>query len=279
VRIHIGKGSEKIYAAHRVPNLIAGKSVADEHGLQAGFAVFAGRTQSKRDAGLGGIGILQPLTLADGIVGEHDEAIASKNRSDGRIARLAAGSVARTHEDCGAFAAGDLAIGNIEQRCDKKTGLALEDHLANAKAIRLHLADKLGIERRPQRHRADERKNLRAEPRLACLSLGARMNGGDRSSADGFVLRFEVVKILFELQAAEIGGIRSVVLQRGSGVLRRSGRLCDGLRAGESHVREGQREESGKGGSSHGYALILHQRGQVNQGQATSQELRTFRCG
>ena len=92
MRIDLGKRSEKIDAAHGVPNFVLRKGVADQHGLQAGLAVLAGGAHGKRSAGLGGIGILQTLALADGIVGEHDEAVAREDRGDGRIACFAAGS-------------------------------------------------------------------------------------------------------------------------------------------------------------------------------------------
>jgi hypothetical protein len=92
-------------------------------------------------------------------------------------------------------------------------------------------------------------------------------------------LRCEAVKIVIELQTAQVGGVWGTVALRGSSILRRSRRLYGGLRAGESYVQEGQREESGKSGSSHDYALILHQRGPVNHGRTASQVLQTFHYG
>ena len=141
MRINLGKGSKKIHAAHGIPNLVAGKCVADQHRLQAGFAVLACRALGKRRAGLCGIGILQPLALANGIVGKHNKTVAGKDRGYGRIACFAAGSMAWTHDDRSALAVRSRAVGNMQQRGNEEFGLALKDYFADAKSIGLRFAD------------------------------------------------------------------------------------------------------------------------------------------
>jgi hypothetical protein len=228
MRINLGKGSEKIHAAYRVPDLVAGESVADEHGLQAGFAVFAGGARRESRTGLGWIGVLQPLALADGIVGKHDESIAGEGCGDGRIGQLPAWGMARTHEDRGALAARRRAIGNVEQRRDEEVGLAFEDDFTDAKAFGLHLADEFGVQRGALGQSTDERENLRAHFGLASQSLNTRVNSSHCGSAVGFVLRRDAVEVLIEFQPAQVGRVFSTAVWRG-----RCGLRCCGMRRGD----------------------------------------------
>jgi hypothetical protein len=114
--------------------------IADQHGLQTGLAVFAGGRFGHRVSRPGGIGILQSLALPNGVVGEHDESIQGKKRGGACVAGVAGWSVSRRHQNCRARVLCCVAIGEIQQRRDAKAGLTLEDHLPDAKSVRLGLA-------------------------------------------------------------------------------------------------------------------------------------------
>ena len=234
MRINLRERCEEIHSTHCVPNLVAGKSVADQHG------------------------ILQPLALANGIVGEHDEAIAGKDHGDRRIARFSARRMARTHEDRRTPAVCGRAVGNIEQSGNEEVGLALEDYFANAESVCLSVADEFCIERRAQRKSAGERENLRAHPGLASQSLSARVNGGYRGCTVGLILGRNAVEILIELETALIGRVCIRSVRRRCDILRRRRWLRGGLSKGKSCPRKRDRgEKSCKRRSSHDYALIL----------------------
>ena len=118
----------------------------------------------------GWIGILQALTLADGIVGEHDESIAREDRGEDASPALPL-PVAGSHEDRRRAFRRARAIRNIQQRGYIEIGLAFKEHFANAKSFGRRFSHDLCVERRALGKCADEGENLAAHFGLACLSL------------------------------------------------------------------------------------------------------------
>jgi len=99
--VDFGSGEEVVDGANAVPGEVAGHGVSDEGGLEAGFAVLAGGAGGDGLAGVGGVWILKALALADGVVGEDGEAIASEEGGEGEVGGFATGTVAWSDDDGG----------------------------------------------------------------------------------------------------------------------------------------------------------------------------------
>ncbi len=164
-------------AADGIPKDVAGKGIAKQHRLQAGFTVFARGARGKRDAGISGRRILKAFSLADGIVGKNDEAIMGEESSSAVVAGLARGAMAGCDEDCRQLFAGGLAIGKVKQSGNQKAGLALKEHLLDAEAVGLGFAKDFGVERGALRQSAEQRQNLLADSGLASFGLGTGLDG------------------------------------------------------------------------------------------------------
>jgi len=67
--VDLGARDEVVDGTNAIPDDDASRSVADEGGLETGFAVLASCGFEKGLGGIGGVGILEPLALADGVVG------------------------------------------------------------------------------------------------------------------------------------------------------------------------------------------------------------------
>ena len=94
VGVDFGTGEEIVNGADAVPDDDAGGSIAYERGLEAGFAVLAGGGFEEGLRGVGGVGVLEALALADGVVGEDGEAIAGEGAGEVVVGGLAGEAVA-----------------------------------------------------------------------------------------------------------------------------------------------------------------------------------------
>ena len=106
VGVDLGARVEVVDGADAVPGEGAGEGVADEGGLEAGFAVFAGGGFEEGFGGIGGVGVLEALALADGVVGEDGEAIAGEGAGEGVVGGFAGEAVAGGDDDGGEFLLG-----------------------------------------------------------------------------------------------------------------------------------------------------------------------------
>lgn len=169
------------------------------------------------------IGILQALSLTDGVVGKHDESIAREQRSHGGVVRLAGGVMAGRHENCGVPSTRRWKIGYIEQRGDRKIRLAFEEHLSDAKTVALCLAQILRVERRAFREFAYEGQQLLSYRGLPCFSLGASANFGHVCRAFCCVLRCKSIENRVQRFAPRLRRA-FCILRRGQGRLSRRNR-------------------------------------------------------
>ena len=160
-------------AAHGVPDFVAGKRIAEQYWLKACLAMFSGSPAGKRGFRMVGIRVLQPLTLANGVVGEHDESIAREERSHAGIVGLATEVMAGCHQNCGKLRIPILPIGKVEQRGDREIRLALEKDLPDTKAIALGLAKRLGVERCGLGEFAEKPLQVLSDLALPGFGLGA----------------------------------------------------------------------------------------------------------
>ena len=87
-----------------------------------------------------GVGILEALALADGVVGEDGEAVAGEGGGEGVVAGFAGGAVAGSDDDGGEFGA-FFSVGDIEERGDGEVGLAVEEDFFDAEAVGLRGAE------------------------------------------------------------------------------------------------------------------------------------------
>ncbi len=166
--------------------------------------MLTGGACRKRGAGVGRIGILQSLALADWIVGQDDEPVSGKQGGISVVPCLASGTVAGSHENGGVLAAGGRAIGDIEQSGNRKTGLAVEENFLDSKAVSLRGAKDSRIERSAFGQAADQRQNLLADLGLARFGLRACMDRGDVGGASRGVSGGNCIEILTETGTANL---------------------------------------------------------------------------
>ena len=149
VGVDFGAGEEIVDGADAVPGEGAGEGVADECGLEAGFAVFAGGGFEERLVGVGGVSILEALALADGVVGEHREAVAGEGTGEGVVGGFAGEAVAGSDDDGWEFwlQFAGVCVGSfireIEERGYGEVGLRLVEDFLYAKAFGLGAAEDL----------------------------------------------------------------------------------------------------------------------------------------
>ena len=99
VGVDLWARGEVVDGADPVPGKGAGEGIADEGGLEAGFAVFTGGRFEESLGGVSGVGILEALTLADGVVGEDGEAVAGESAGEGEVGGFAGEAVAGGDDD------------------------------------------------------------------------------------------------------------------------------------------------------------------------------------
>ncbi len=137
VGVDFGAAGEVVDGADSVPSEGAGKSVTDESRLEAGFAMFAGGGFEKGFGCVGGVGILEALTLTDGVVGEDREAVAGEGAGEGVVGGFAGEAVARGDDDGWEFLLRrtGFGVGEIEKRGDGKVRLGLVEDFFDAEAF------------------------------------------------------------------------------------------------------------------------------------------------
>ena len=136
VGVDLGTRDEVVDGADAVPGEGAGEGVADEGGLEAGFAVFAGGGFEEGLGGVGGVGVLEALALADGVVGEDGEAVAGEGAGEGVVGDFAGEAVAGSDDDGGEFLLRAPGLRReIEERGDGEVGLGFVEDLFDAEAV------------------------------------------------------------------------------------------------------------------------------------------------
>lgn len=137
VGVDFRAGEEIVDGADAVPYDDASGSVTDEGGLKAGFAVFASGGFEESFGSVGGVGVLEALALADGVVGEDSEAVAGEGAGEGVVGGFAGEAVAGRDDDAGEFLLGGagFGFGKIEKRSDGEVGLGFEENFFDAEAV------------------------------------------------------------------------------------------------------------------------------------------------
>ena len=87
-----------------------------------------------------------------------------------------------------------------------EAGLGVEEDLFDAEAVGLSGAEDLGVERSFLGEGADEGEDLLADFALAGFGLGSGVDGGDGGAAGGGVFGGDVVEVVGELGATDVGG-------------------------------------------------------------------------
>ncbi len=181
--------------------------------------------------GIGGVGVLEALALTDGVVGEDGEAVAGEGAGEGVVGDFAGEAVAGRDDDGGEFFLGcaGFRVGEIEECGDGEVGLGVVEDFFDAEAVGLRGAEDFCVERSFFGEAADEGEDLFADLSLAGFGLGAGGDRGDGGAARGGFFGGDVVEVVGELGAADVGGAVGVGFLRG--VMRSARR--EGLRREE----------------------------------------------
>ena len=148
VGVDLGTAGEVVDCADTVPREGAGERVADESGLETGFAVFAGGGFEKGFGGVGRVRILEALALPDGVVREHGEAVAGKGTGEGVVGGFAGEAVAGGDDDGREFLLWGVGFGiwKIEESGDGEVRLGFVEDFFDAEAVGLRSAEDFGVE-------------------------------------------------------------------------------------------------------------------------------------
>jgi hypothetical protein len=210
VGVYLGTGLQVVDSADAVPGEGAGEGVADEGGLEAGFAVLTGGGFEKGLAGVVGVGVLEALALADGVVGEDGKAVAGKGTGEDVVGGFAGEAVAGSYDDGREFLLGvrvcaGFGVREIEESGYGEVGLGFIEDLFDAEAFGLRGAEGFCVEGCLFGEAADESEDFLADFALAGFGLGAGGDGGDGGAAGSGFFGGDVVEVVGELGAADVG--------------------------------------------------------------------------
>jgi len=151
---------------------------------------------------------LEALALADGVVGEDGEAVAGEGAGEGVVSEFAGEAVARRDDDGREFLLRGVrfGVGKIEECCDGEVGLGFVEDFFDTEAIGLRRAEGFGVEGSFFRESADKCKEILADLALAGLGLGSSGDGGDVGASRSGFFGGDVVEILGQLSATDVGG-------------------------------------------------------------------------
>ncbi len=184
---------------------VRARASPDECGLKASFAVFASRGFEEGFGGVGGIGILEALSLSDGVVREDGEAVAGEGAGEGVVTELAGEAMAGGYYRWKFFLCGaGFCIGEVEEGRDGEVGLGFVEDLFDAEAVGLRGAERFCVEGCFFGEPADEGQDFLADFALAGFGLGSGGDGSDGGAASGRFFDGNVVEVVSELRAADV---------------------------------------------------------------------------
>jgi len=170
--------------------------------------VFAGGGFEKSFGGVRGVGVLEALALADGVVGEDGKTVAGEGAGEGIISDFAGETVAGGDDDGREFLLWGvgLGVGKVEKCCDREVRLGLVEDLFNAKAVGLRSSERFGVEGSFFGESADKCEEFLANLALAGLGLSSSGDGSDGGAAGSGFFGGNVIEILGQLSATDVGG-------------------------------------------------------------------------
>jgi len=211
VGVYFGARKEVVDGADSIPSEGPGKSVADEGGLEANLAVFASGGFEEGFGWVCGVGVLEALALTDRVVGEDSEAVASEGAGEGVVGGFAGEAVAWSDDDGGKFLLrAGFGVGEIEESGDGEVRLGFVENLFDVETVGLRAAEDLGVEWGSFGEATEEGEDFFADFALAGFGLGAGGDGGYRCATGGGFFGGDVVEVVGELGAADVGGTTGV---------------------------------------------------------------------
>lgn len=162
---------------------------------------------------------MEALALADGVIGEDGEPVAGEGTGEGEVAGFAGEAVAGGDDDGGKLLLrrAGLGVRKVKERRYGEVRLGVVEDFFDAEAFGLRGAEDFGGKRSFFREAANEREDLFSDIALTGFGLGAGGDGGDGGTAGGGLFGSDVVEVVGELSAADVGGAVGTVDDARSG--------------------------------------------------------------
>ena len=169
--------------------------------------MFAGGGFQECLGGIGGIGILEAFALADGVVREDGKAVAGEGTGEAVVGGFAGETMARRDDDGWEFFLGNagFCVGEVKECGDGEVGLGFEEDFLDAEAVGLRRAEDFGVEGSFFGEAPNEGEDFLADVTLARLGLSAGRDGRNGCTAASGFFGGNVVEVLRELCAADVG--------------------------------------------------------------------------